>query len=165
MFAKSMQNFLYSFIIVAITAVFSSYFNRVGMDNFYSLIKLSDLTPPNIVFPIVWAVLYLLLINAFYLVINNPKANKTLLKAANFLFIGGMFLQVLWCFAFFYCGHFLAGLVVIVVLDLVTMVMMEVFHKLHKYAGLILFPYLAWLFFASYLNWVVVELNGIAYGM
>lgn len=165
MFAKPMQNFIYSFIIVAITAIFSSYFNRVGMENFYSLIKLSKLTPPDFVFPIVWAILYLLLINAFYLILITQKPNKALFKAANILFIGTMFLHVLWCYAFFYCAHFLAGLVILVVLDIATLVMMEVFHKLHKYAGLTLFPYVAWLFFATYLNWVVIELNGITYGV
>lgn len=165
MFAQPIQNFIYSFIIVAVSAIFSSYFNSVGMDDFYSLIQVSDLTPPDYVFPIVWFFLYILLINAFYMVLMTPKANKTLLKAANFLFIGNMFLQSLWCYVFFFCGHFLAGLVVITVLDIVTLVMMEVFHKLHKYAGLILFPYLIWVFFASYLNWCVIEFNGIAYGI
>ena len=163
MFAKPMQNFIYSFIIVAVSAVFASYFNNIGMDSFYSLIKLSDLTPPNHVFPIVWAVLYVLLINAFYLILMVKKPNKTLLKAANFLFIGSMFLQALWCYVFFACTHFLAGLAVIIVLDVLTLVMMEIFYKLRRAAGIMLFPYLMWLFFASYLNWVVIELNGIVY--
>ena len=76
MFEKPLYNFLYSLISVLLTAVVCSYFNRIGMQNFYSEINLSVLTPPNIVFPIVWTILYAILVVSFDLVLNHGDKQK-----------------------------------------------------------------------------------------
>ena len=53
MFKNSYFNFIFSLVVVMITGILCSWFNRVGMANFYEQIQKSALTPPNIVFPIV----------------------------------------------------------------------------------------------------------------
>ena len=163
MFNSAVKNFFYSFAVVAVTAVLASLFNQVGMESFYDSIQLSELNPPNYVFPLVWGILYVILIAVFYLILEHTKQKDKKIRPAIQLFLANMFLQVLWCYAFFYCGHFLAGLVIIVVLDIMTMIMMEVFYKLNRAAGLMLIPYLLWLLFASYSNWSVVMLNGVMF--
>lgn len=157
MFEKPFYNFLYSLFLVLITAGFCSYFNRVGMVSFYSEINISGLTPPNMFFPIVWAVLYAILIFAFDMVLNSE--NKYLLRPAATLFTFNLFLQVLWTYVFFYNAYFGAGFTVLVILDFVTAVMMWFFYKIDRVAGLILIPYFIWVLFATYLNWAVVILN------
>lgn len=157
MFDKPVYNFLYSLILVLVTAAFCSYFNRIGMQNFYSDIKLSALTPPNIVFPFVWAVLYILLTMAFYFVLNN--ADKTLIRPAATLFTFNMFLQVLWTFVFFYNAYFFSGFMVLIILDFAGALLVWAFYQINRTAGLMLIPYFLWLLFATYLNWAVVLLN------
>ncbi|MBR3676512.1 MAG: tryptophan-rich sensory protein [Alphaproteobacteria bacterium] len=157
MFDKPVYNFLYSLILVLITAAFCSYFNRIGMQNFYSDIKLSALTPPNIVFPFVWAVLYILLTMAFYFVLNN--ADKTLIRPAATLFTFNMFLQVLWTFVFFYNAYFFSGFMVLIILDFAGALLVWAFYQINRTSGLMLIPYFLWLLFATYLNWAVVLLN------
>jgi len=157
MFQKPFYNFLYSLFLVLITAGFCSYFNRVGMENFYSQINLSGFTPPNAVFPIVWIVLYALLVFSFDDILNS--GNKERIRAAATVFTLNLFLQVLWTYVFFYNAYFFGGLVVLVILDLLTMIMFWLFYEISHIAGLTIIPYFIWLLFATYLNWAVVVLN------
>lgn len=159
MFEKPLYNFLYSLISVLLTAVVCSYFNRIGMQNFYSEINLSALTPPNIVFPIVWTILYAILVVSFDLVLNHGDKQK--IRPAAQAFILNLFLQALWTFVFFYNAYFLVGFAILVVLDFVAAVTIKMFYAINKKAGLLLIPYMLWLLFATYLNWAVVNLNGV----
>jgi len=158
MFEKPLYNFLYSLILVLITAFVCSYFNHFGMQNFYSQINLSALTPPNIVFPIVWTFLYATLVIAFDLVLNHEEKQK--IRPAAQVFTLNLFLQAVWTYVFFYNAYFLVGFAVLVVLDFVTMAMIKIFYAMDKKAGILLIPYMLWLLFATYLNWAVVNLNG-----
>ena len=161
MFEKPLYNFLYSLISVLLTAVVCSYFNRIGMQNFYSEINLSVLTPPNIVFPIVWTLLYAILVISFDLVLNH--ADKQKVRPAAQAFILNLFLQALWTFVFFYNAYFLVGFAILVVLDFVVAAMIKMFYDVNKTAGLLLTPYMLWLLFATYLNWAVADLNGATF--
>lgn len=161
MFEKPLYNFLYSLISVLLTAVVCSYFNRIGMQNFYSEINLSVLTPPNIVFPIVWTLLYAILVISFDLVLNH--ADKQKVRPAAQAFILNLFLQALWTFVFFYNAYFLVGFAILVVLDFVVAAMIKMFYDVNKTAGLLLIPYMLWLLFATYLNWAVADLNGATF--
>ena len=163
MFEKPLYNFLYSLISVLLTAVVCSYFNRIGMQNFYSEINLSVLTPPNIVFPIVWTLLYAILVISFDLVLNH--ADKQKVRPAAQVFTLNLFLQALWTFVFFYNAYFLVGFAILVVLDFVTAAMIKMFYDVNKTAGLLLIPYMLWLLFATYLNWAVVNLNGATFDL
>lgn len=157
MFQKSYLNFIFSLATILITAGFCSYFNQVGMADFYESIQKSVLTPPNIVFPIVWGVLYVLLVLSFDIVLNSTAENKT---SAIIQFMFNMLLQIIWCYFFFNNGNFLLGFVILVILDFATVLLIDRFYKISRTAGGLLLPYMAWLLFATYLNWVVVDLNG-----
>ncbi|MBR1903702.1 MAG: tryptophan-rich sensory protein [Alphaproteobacteria bacterium] len=157
MFQKSYLNFLFSLAVVVITALLCSWFNRIGMQSFYGQIQKSSLTPPNIVFPIVWTALYVLLVLSFDLILNEREKH---IMPAVWLFLGNLVLQVIWCWAFFARGYFLVGLIVLAVLVLATAALLYRFHLLNRIAGWLLLPYMIWLLFATYLNWSVVALNG-----
>ena len=161
MFEKPLYNFLYSLILVLITAAICSYFNRFGMQNFYSEINLSALTPPDIVFPIVWTILYAALVISFDMVLNH--ADKAQIRPAAQAFTLNLFLQALWTFVFFYNAYFLVGFAILVLLDFVTAITIKIFYGINKTAGLLLIPYMLWVLFATYLNWAVVDLNGATF--
>ncbi len=157
MFKNSYLNFVFSLIVVLITGALCSWFNRVGMASFYEQIEKSPLTPPNIVFPIVWTILYILLVLAFDIILN---IHEKPIKPTVWLFIGNMILQILWCWAFFNNGQFLIALIILMILDIATAILVSQFYKLDKAAGWLLAPYMLWVLFATYLNWEVVALNG-----
>ena len=161
MFEKPFYNLLYSVFLVGITAAISSYFNGIGMESFYGNLQLSAINPPDYVFPFVWLFLYVLLIISFDMILNH--SDKAAIRPAAQMFTMNMFLQVLWCYVFFANGYFLVGFAILVVLNFVNMFMMRMFYRLNKTAMWLLVPYQLWLLFAAYLNWAVVDLNGVMY--
>ena len=161
MFKNMVSRFLYAFLAVGVTAGLCGYLNDFGLNTFYTKIDLPVLTPPNNVFPIAWSILYILLIISTTMVLNTADTAK--IKSALQIFWLNMLLQVIWTYVFFYSGIFLAGFFVLVLLDFITVLLIDAYFHLRKAAGYLLLPYLFWLLFATYLNWGVIDLNGNAY--
>jgi len=148
-------NFSISFVLVAITASLSSYLSYLGVDTFYDSLNLPPLNPPNAVFPIIWPILYALMIISFYMILNKENNRDAVL-----LFIGQLILHILWCYLFFAKGLFMFGFIDIVLLIWTVFVMTWRFYLIDKTAAYLQYPYLTWLLFAAYLNAGVWYLNG-----
>lgn len=150
--------FLYSFLAVVVTALIASYFVDVGMQLFYPQLQLPPMTPPDNIFPIVWSLLYVLMIFSYYMIL---KSNETMrVQSASLLFLGQLFLQMVWAFMFFYSAYFLYGLIVILLLLWTVWVMIRKFKIINPAAAYLQYPYFVWLLYATYLNIGVVYLNG-----
>lgn len=156
---KKLLKFIYSFTIVFLTGVISSYFTRFGMENWYHEAVPSAFTPPDAVFPIVWSILYILLALSYAIILQIPKSKETL--EANRLFLSQLLLQILWCFTFFRMGQLGFGLLIILLMLWLTKIMLRVFSAINRQAGLLLYPYFLWLAYASLLNLFFVINNGI----
>lgn len=161
MFKNSILNFIYSVVLVGITYAFCRYFNDIGMQGFYNKIQLSSLTPPNYVFPIVWIILYTLLVISFDMILNHPDKQQVWIPVQ--MFIVNLFLQVVWSFLFFAKAYFMIAFAVIVVLFFASLYLTQRYYFLRKAAAYMLIPYNLWILFAAYLNWAVVDLNGADY--
>jgi benzodiazapine receptor len=124
----------------------------------YGQLAQPPLSPPSWVFGVVWGILYVLMGIAAGSIWNNParlpKARKTVV-----LFLCHLMLNILWVILFF--GYRLAGwaLAEIIILWAVIVLMEILFYTQSKTAGLLLWPYLAWVTFAMYLNAGVWVLN------
>jgi len=136
------------------------FFTRHGISEWYHSLAMPAGTPQDGVFPVVWSILYIMLAISFYLAF--AKANtKSQTNTVNSLFINQLFLQILWCFTFFYAGHFLLALLVLIILDLVIFRTIYYFYSLPvSVAAIMLIPYCAWSLFATYLNSGFIYLNG-----
>lgn len=154
-----LKNFLYSLVSVVFTAFLCARLNRFAMENYYGSLSKPFLTPPDFVFPLVWTVLYALLIMALDFILNLKNGKNSY---AVKLFAAGLVLQVVWSYVFFYKGLFLVGFAVIVIMCFLAAVTTKEFYYLHKIAGLLMVPYVIWLLFAAYLNWGMADLNGSA---
>ena len=161
MFNNVLTRFLYAFSAVGVTAGLCGYLNDFGLNTFYSQINLPVFTPPNNVFPVVWGVLYVLLIVSTAIILSSDDKPK--IKYALQIFWLNMLLQIIWTYVFFYGGMFWAGFFVLMLLDFITVLLIDAYFHLRKIAGYLLLPYLFWLLFASYLNWGIIDLNGNAY--
>ena len=129
-----------------------------GNMDVYSRINRPPLSPPGIVFPIVWTILFTLMGISLYLVWN--KENYSGSKAgAYFWFFAQLFLNFIWSPIFFGAQQYLAAFIVLVLLWLCIIAMIISFYKISKPAAILQIPYLIWVTFAGYLNLAIYILN------
>jgi translocator protein len=116
------------------------------------------LTPPNWVFGPIWTVLYIVIAYAFFRILSAPP-DKEARASAITLFLVQMALNVTWSFAFFAAHSTLAGLIVIVALNAAVHATILRFSRVDRIASFALWPYAAWVAFATYLNLATWLLN------
>lgn len=122
----------------------------------YQPLEKSSLTPPNIVFPIVWNILFILMGIAVWRVWERRSqgANYALL-----LFIIQLGLNMLWSYLFFGLQRPELALIEVIILWAAILATTIAFFKIEKIAGILLLPYLGWVSFAIYLNYSIYHLN------
>jgi len=135
-----------------------AFFTLPSISTWYSQLAKPALNPPNWVFGPVWTALYVLMGVAFYL------AWKKGFKGASRNTAIGVYglqlaLNTLWSVVFFGWHSPIAGLFVITLLWISIAATIAVFYRISKTASWILLPYLAWVSFASYLNYSIWILN------
>ena len=122
--------------------------------NYNDLMK-PTLSPPGIVFPIAWTIIYLL-IGISYTFLKEkgevPKETKQ-------LYYIQLIFNYLWTFIFFVFQLRLLSVLWIIILDVLVICMIYQFYKQNKISGILLIPYILWLFFATYLNISIYFLN------
>jgi translocator protein len=113
--------------------------------------------PPNYVFAPIWTVLYVLMSISAWLI--WLKAGIKGANAGLVLFVLQLILNALWSYLFF--GLHRPGLAFfdIVALWLVILAVAVLFWRVDHVAGGLMVPYIAWVSFATYLNFVLWRLN------
>lgn len=125
--------------------------------SWYPTLHKSTLTPPDIVFPIVWFILYCMLAVSGYVLWqyrHQPKAKLALVFYA---------LQILlnwaWTPLFFYFHWIGVSLFCITAIIILTLITIVITRKTYKLSCVLLIPYFIWLLFAGYLNAAIWILN------
>ncbi len=113
--------------------------------------------PPPATFGIVWAILYVLMGLALALVCAAWGARARRLAIA--AFVVQLLVNLAWSPMFFALHEITWALGLIVVLDVLVGVTVVLFLRVRRVAGLLLLPYLAWILFATLLNWQFLQLN------
>lgn len=113
--------------------------------------------PPPAAFGIVWSILYVMIGLALALVCSAWGARGRSLAIG--LFIVHFLLNLAWTPTFFGAQNILGGLVVIVLVDITLLLVIWAFWKVRRLAGLLLLPYLAWVLFATMLNYEFLRAN------
>lgn len=122
--------------------------------DYNSLVK-PFLSPPSILFPIVWTVLYILM-GVSYGILKNKDLNDSKVK---FVYYLQLFVNALWSILFFTLKWRLFSFLWILLLDILVIIMIYRFYNKNKISGLLQIPYLIWILFASYLNLAIYLLN------
>lgn len=138
---------LLTFLIGALPSIF------INMKDTYSFLNKPILSPPSIVFPIVWSVLYLLLsISLYKISFCNDK------KLIVIYFIQ-LILNSLWTVFFFGLNLRVLALIDLILLIVAVLVMLIKFKKCNAFSFYINIPYFIWLLFAFYLNLAIIIIN------
>ena len=124
----------------------------------YQALNKPILSPPSIVFPIVWTILYILMGISLYIVINSDVDKKEIDNAIK-IFALQLFFNFFWPIIFFSFELYLLAFVWLLILIVLIILMIRQFYKISKPAGLLQLPYLIWVLFAGYLNLMIVLLN------
>lgn len=113
--------------------------------------------PPGWVFGVAWSLLYILLGLALALILKRKDAPGR--SVAVSLFTVQMLLNFAWSPVFFGMGEAKAGLFIIILMLAMTIATFFLFARIDRRAGWLMLPYLAWLAFASHLNYQIIQLN------
>ena len=142
------------------TGFLSSLFMGEPSTTYQNLIQPS-FAPPSWIFGPVWTILYLFMGIGLYriLTFKTNLTNSKYKKPALICFSIQLFLNFLWSIIFF--GLELRGLALIEILALLISIIATIyyFNKLDKVATYLYIPYLAWVSFASLLNFLIWYLN------
>ncbi len=122
--------------------------------DYRDLIK-PTLSPPGIVFPIVWTIIYLLIGISYTLLKEKGKVPKETQQ----LYYTQSIFNYLWTFIFFVFRLRLLSVLWIIILDILVIIMTYQFYRQNKLSGILLVPYVLWLLFATYLNISIYFLN------
>jgi translocator protein len=113
--------------------------------------------PPGWLFPIAWTILYFMTAFAFAIVLNARSAPQRMLGIG--LFVVQFALNLMWSPLFFGQHQVTSAFYLIILMLLVAIATTVVFGRIRKSAAWLMVPYLAWLTFASILNYQIDQLN------
>jgi len=145
-------------ILLAEGIGFLSGFLSMTASSDYKNFNKPPFSPPGLVFPVVWIILFFLMAVAAYRIWMKGKSGEDITKAL-VLYGIQLFLNFLWSIIFFrfrlYAIAFLELLVLVVYILLTTFE----FHKIDKTSAYLMIPYIAWVSFAGALNYAIWMLN------
>lgn len=143
---------IYAFWILLAEAVgaLSGWLSRQGQREYTLFAAKPPLSPPPLVFPIVWGILYGLMgIGAARVYLSEPSSDRS--RGLN-LFIAQLVVNFFWSLIFFNAKAYGFALVWLLFLWALVFAMTRFFARVDTLAYRLQIPYLLWLSFAAWLN-------------
>ena len=118
----------------------------------YSSFNKPPFSPPAILFPIAWSILYLLIgISYTILPYTNEKVDT--------LYYTSLLVNLIWPLFFFRFSLYCVSVIILVILIYLVIKLMLEYKKIYNLSFYLMIPYILWLLFALYLNIGVCILN------
>ncbi len=146
-----MKKLLLSIVVCLSAGFIGSVFTFPSIPTWYAGLTKPVFSPPNWLFGPVWTTLYILMGIAMYLVWQKKGSLK--------LFLIHLGFNAGWSIVFFGLHSVLGGMVVIIILWGLIAAIIRRFYMIDRTAAYLLYPYLAWVSFASILNVSLLMLN------
>ena len=152
---KNLKAFIISILIPLAVGGLSAFISRGGMAGF-DMIQKPPLTPPAIVFPIAWTILYVLMgIASYFVYISNSPLKESALRVYGIQIVFNFF----WSIFFFNLSAYLFSFFWLLVMWFLIIICTLLFYAIDKRSAYLMLPYLVWVTFAGYLNFGVYLLN------
>jgi len=155
-----LKNLLTAVVFIAIPLLIGglSSFLTADTQMYYAALTKPPLSPPPVIFPIVWTILYILMGIASYLVYRRgiSKAN---VRDALLFYTLSLVLNFIWPLVFFRYKMLFLAFWVLVFYWLITGITAAKFYRIKHTAGILLLPLWLWITYAGYLNLATWLLN------
>ena len=151
------MTYLFWIMFTEAVGITAGFLTRGDVEIYASSIVKPFLSPPALLFPIVWTVLYALMGISAARIYAAPKSQER--TKCLWLFMVQLGINFAWCFVFFTLRMFLAASVCLAVMIVLVVMMCMYFRKVDALSAYLQIPYLVWLVFAEYLSLGVYFLN------
>lgn len=155
---KKLKPFIVSVVIALAVGGISAAVTSGSMD-IYSEINRPPLSPPSILFPIVWTVLFTLMGISAALVWKFRDSKPDDVRIALIVYGINLAVNFIWSLIFFNMQAYLFAFIWILLLLAVIVAMIILFKRVSPLAAYLQIPYLLWVTFAAYLNFAIYLLN------
>lgn len=156
---QKIKVYIMSIAIALAVGGLSALLTKDSMNIYGSIVK-PPLSPPSIVFPIVWTILFILMgISSAIIYLKGKADSKVNITDSVFLYILNLIVNFSWSIIFFNFRMFFLAFICIVILWLIIFAMIVAFGKISKLSAYLQIPYLLWVTFAGYLNLAIFLLN------
>lgn len=146
-------------ILIALAVGGTSALLTMGNMEIYSEIRTPPLSPPSILFPIVWTVLYILMGISAAMIYTDKNSKEKEKKEALVPYASSLIVNFAWSIIFFnFRAFFVAFIWLLLLLYLIIKTVIE-YKKINPLAAYLQIPYAIWVSFAGYLNLGIWLLN------
>lgn len=153
--------FVICLLVVFSVAFIGSLFTSGNSDSqWYESVKPS-ITPPSIVFPIVWNILFFMIAVSLYISwteiskIKNKQKRKGYKKLIVSAFGINLALNALWSLIFFELRLTQLAFFELILLAISIIFMIKITYRISKTSSYLLLPYFVWICFAGILNFLI----------
>lgn len=155
---KKLKPYIISIAVSLFVGILSAVLTSGSM-NVYDSIRKPMLSPPPWLFPVVWTVLFILMGVSAALVYTNKAASYGEKSDAYKVYGLQLLFNFIWSLIFFNMRNYFLAFIWLVLLWLLILTMIIKFYKINPKAGYLQIPYLLWVTFAGYLNFMIFILN------
>ena len=148
---------------VLLLGFLSGRFGSQAQDPWFLALEKPAIMPPPAIFGVVWPILYVLMGFAAAMICAAWGSRYRL--PAILAFVLQFLVNLAWTPVFFGEHEMTFALYVIIALDIAVVVTIGLFWKVRSAAAWLLLPYLAWILFATVLNYELLRLNPEADGV
>ena len=145
-------------LLCELTGAASSYLSEPSDSTWYEALRKPLWTPPSYLFGAVWGGLYFLMGIALW-VVWRSNVSSFQKGTAGFIFLIQLFLNFCWSILFFRFQSPALALADIVLLLIVLLITILQFLAISRTAAWLMVPYIIWVGFATYLNYMIWMMN------
>ncbi len=150
-------NHLFIPYLALLAFIFGGIFTSGGL-HWYASLTLPPWHLSNALISLIWAVIYLLAAWSLLIVWNAPDRDA---RVRSIVIGFGLctLLNLAWSITFFYFHSFPGSVTLALILGVSVAILSFLIYPRSMKAALMLVPYIVWVFFAAYLNYMVWALN------
>ena len=154
---EKIKTYVISIIIPLAIGGLAAFLTRGNM-NIYQEIASPPLSPPAILFPIVWTILYILMGISSAMICASP-ALAIKKQSAMFTYGASLFFNFFWSIIFFNLRLYLFAFIWLLALLFLIVRTIIKYYRIKPLAAYLQIPYAIWVAFAGYLNLGIWLLN------
>lgn len=157
MIKKPWKRYAFWILLSEATGALSGWLTREAMMSFENRVLQPPLSPPSILFPIIWTLLYALMGISATRISFSPSSPEQH-KGLN-LYIAQLVINFFWSLIFFNAQAYGFAFLWLLLLWTLVLALILQFRRVDSISAILQIPYLIWLTFAAYLNLGIWYLN------